>query len=157
MPWNLVGVFAGAVAILVCIVLTVTFMSNRRTERLIAETDAMMAAELEANSPTATPEPTARPTSSPRSQTVGDLYLISSAIALYSMENNIYPPATSIRTLDRELTPKFADSIPITDGWSRMFEVNSSRTSFEIRSLGEDGTRSGDDIVMTEDGIEDGK
>ncbi len=59
----------------------------------------------------------------------------------YAVDWGHYPTAESAVELGFIVTPAYARSIDVEDGWGNPFEVSSTKKGYEIRSYGRDGTR----------------
>ncbi len=95
--------------------------------------------------------------------TVADMRAIAAAIDAYGLDHNAYPEARRMERLKSLLEPRYAENLPLHDGWGRPFGVNSSRTGYALCSGGKDGgdcsfvesggpTRDVDDAIILQNG-----
>ena len=72
-------------------------------------------------------------------RTMADLRSISTACEQYAIDNNVYPVASAMNTLEGFIAPRYIRAAPLNDGWSRTFLVTSVNTEYTICSGGKDG------------------
>ncbi len=80
-------------------------------------------------------------------RTMADLRSVGTAVESYSIDNNVYPVAAAMSTLETFIEPVYIRTAPLTDGWSRTFFVDATFGDYTVCSGGKDG---GD---CTSDGI----
>jgi tetratricopeptide (TPR) repeat protein len=69
-----------------------------------------------------------------------DLDSIGAGLARYAVENDGYPALSDIGALRELLQPVYVRSVPIEDAWGNPYTVRSGADSYELRSLGRNGT-----------------
>jgi general secretion pathway protein G len=72
-------------------------------------------------------------------RTMADLRSIGTAIESYSIDNNVYPVATDMTTLETHISPIYIRTAPDNDGWGRVFNVASTTVLYTVCSGGKDG------------------
>ena len=72
-------------------------------------------------------------------RTMADMRTISTAIEAYSIDNAVYPAASSSAALAALIEPAYVRKLPLTDGWSRSFIVDSTFVQYTVWSGGSDG------------------
>ena len=72
-------------------------------------------------------------------RTMADLRSIATAVEAYATDVNAYPSAASAAELRPFLEPTYIKTMPVLDGWSNAFEVESSATGYTLYSHGKDG------------------
>jgi tetratricopeptide (TPR) repeat protein len=68
-----------------------------------------------------------------------DLQTIANALFEYAVDHRSYPATSDIKTLKERLHPVYMRSMPVRDGWGNPYVVESSATSFTLKSLAKDG------------------
>ena len=69
-------------------------------------------------------------------RTMADLRSMGTAIEEYSIDNNFYPAATSVATLEDEVSPSYMRKLPERDGWGLAFHVASTSGDYTLASCG---------------------
>ena len=72
-------------------------------------------------------------------RTMADLRSVGTAIESYSIDNNVYPVATAMSGLESFVEPVYIRTAPLTDGWTRTFQVASAIGEYTLCSGGKDG------------------
>ncbi len=72
-------------------------------------------------------------------RTMADLRSIATAIESYSIDNSTYPAASSLATLVPLVEPIYIKALPLTDGWSRSYAIDSTPVQYTVWSGGSDG------------------
>jgi len=72
-------------------------------------------------------------------RTMADLRSIGTACEQYAIDNNVYPVASAMNTLEGFIEPRYIRSAPLADGWSRTFAVASVNAEYTVCSGGKDG------------------
>ena len=72
-------------------------------------------------------------------RTMADLRSLGTAIESYSIDNNVYPTAANMTTLEGVIEPIYIRTSPDSDGWGRTFIVASTNTLYTVGSGGKDG------------------
>jgi general secretion pathway protein G len=72
-------------------------------------------------------------------RTMADLRSVGTAVESYSIDNNVYPVATDMSTLEGFVEPVYIRTAPLTDGWTRTFQVASAIGEYTLCSGGKDG------------------
>ena len=75
-------------------------------------------------------------------RTMADLHAIGTAVESYSVDHTYYPAAADFNTLRPTIDPVYIRSMPLVDGWSHPFQVDSGQTSYTLYSFGKDGVGS---------------
>ena len=76
-------------------------------------------------------------------RTMADMRSIGTAVESYAVDNNVYPATTVIGTLQTIVqTGAYMKNMPLADGWSHNFVVDSVTTEYTIYSTGKDGSGS---------------
>jgi type II secretion system protein G len=75
-------------------------------------------------------------------RTMADMRSIGTAVEAYSVDSTIYPTAAGAVALRAVIDPIYIKEMPIVDGWSNLFQVDSSATMYTIYSQGKDGVGS---------------
>jgi len=73
-------------------------------------------------------------------RTMADLRSMGTAIEEYSIDNNFYPSATSVATLEDQVSPSYIRALPPNDGWGAGFEVASTPSLYTLASCGKGQT-----------------
>jgi hypothetical protein len=73
---------------------------------------------------------------------MSDMRSIGTAMEAYSVDSTIYPTATGAAALQAVIDPIYIKGMPLLDGWSNVFQVDSSATEYTIFSQGKDGAGS---------------
>jgi type II secretion system protein G len=73
-------------------------------------------------------------------RTMADLRSMGTAIEEYSIDNNFYPSANSVATLETEVSPSYIRALPGNDGWGNAFSVDSLPTLYTLASCGKGAT-----------------
>jgi general secretion pathway protein G len=74
-------------------------------------------------------------------RTMADMRSIGTAVESYAVDNNVYPVAASAATLKTLVEAgNYMKNMPVNDGWSHAFQVNSDTTEYTIYSQGKDGS-----------------
>ena len=71
-------------------------------------------------------------------RTMADLRSIGTAVESYAVDNNVYPVAATAATLQGFVEPVYIKKMPVADGWSNTFQVDSVATQYTIYSFGKD-------------------
>lgn len=96
-----------------------------------------------------------------QSRTMAELRSVASAVEKYSIDNSIYPTASTAAALQTVLEPVYIDSTPVADAWGNSIIVSSTTTNYTIGSGGKDGggltgpggpTQDFDDAIIFADG-----
>lgn len=72
-------------------------------------------------------------------RTMADLRSVGTAVESYSIDNNVYPVAAAMSTLETFIEPVYIRTAPLTDGWSRTFLVAATIGDYTVCSGGKDG------------------
>ena len=72
-------------------------------------------------------------------RTMADLRSIGTAVESYSIDNNVYPVASAMNTLEGFVEPVYIRTAPLTDGWTRTFQVAAVIGEYTVCSGGKDG------------------
>ena len=72
-------------------------------------------------------------------RTMADLRSVGTAVESYSIDNNVYPVATAMSTLEGFIEPVYIRTAPLTDGWTRTFQVAAAIGEYTVCSGGKDG------------------
>ncbi len=72
-------------------------------------------------------------------RTMADLRSIGTAVESYAIDNNVYPAATAMNTLEGVIEPVYIRTAPTEDGWGNTFVVNSTTGGYTVCSGGKDG------------------
>jgi general secretion pathway protein G len=72
-------------------------------------------------------------------RTMADLRTIGTSMEAYAVDNNTYPTAGNAATLAGQLAPVYVKTMPVNDGWSGPFQVDSTPGAYTIHSFGKDG------------------
>lgn len=75
-------------------------------------------------------------------RTMADLRTLGTAVESYAVDNVFYPAANSTGAIRAVIDPIYAKNMPVTDGWSHAFQVDSGQTAYTLYSQGKDGTGS---------------
>ena len=75
-------------------------------------------------------------------RTMADVVSIATAMDAYADDHEGYPVADSAGSLAGHLAPKYLKVMPLVDGWSHPFQINSADSSYTIFSFGKDGVGS---------------
>ena len=73
-------------------------------------------------------------------RSMADLRSIGTAVESYAVDNNVYPVAATAAVLQGFVQPIYIKSMPLADGWSTTFVVDSTSTQYTLSSNGKDGT-----------------
>ena len=72
-------------------------------------------------------------------RTMADLRSIGTAVESYSIDNNVYPVASAMNTLETFVEPVYIRTAPLADGWTRSFQVSAVIGEYTVCSGGKDG------------------
>ncbi len=72
-------------------------------------------------------------------RSMADLRSIGTAVEEYAIDNNVYPVAGDMATLEGFIEPIYIRTAPTNDGWGNQFEVDSVIGGYTICSSGKDG------------------
>ena len=72
-------------------------------------------------------------------RTMADMRSIGTAVESYAVDNNVYPTAATAAALKVLVEPIYIKTMPVADGWSNNFQVDSITTQYTIYSFGKDG------------------
>jgi len=72
-------------------------------------------------------------------RTMADLRSIGTAVESYSIDNNFYPVAAAMTTLETFVEPVYIRTAPLNDGWARSFQVAAVALEYTVCSGGKDG------------------
>ena len=72
-------------------------------------------------------------------RTMADLRSIGTAVESYAIDNNLYPVAANMTTLEGTIEPIYIRTAPADDGWGNGFVVASATTGYTVCSGGKDG------------------
>ncbi len=72
-------------------------------------------------------------------RTMADLRSVGTAVESYSIDNNVYPVAAAMSTLEGFVEPVYIRTAPLTDGWTRTFQVAATIGEYTVCSGGKDG------------------
>ena len=72
-------------------------------------------------------------------RTMADLRSLGTACESYAIDNNVYPVAGDMATLEGVIEPIYIRTAPLTDGWSRTYVVSSVNGEYTVCSGGKDG------------------
>ena len=75
-------------------------------------------------------------------RTMADMRSISTGIETYAIENVNYPVAATNAALQAAIQPVYMKLMPMTDGWSNPYQVDSTASAYTIFSPGKDGAGS---------------
>jgi general secretion pathway protein G len=76
-------------------------------------------------------------------RTMADIRTISTAVESYESDNNVFPRAESMAELKALLVPKYARSIPFSDGWTKDLRyqcADAACSGYALSSAGADHT-----------------
>jgi type II secretion system protein G len=73
-------------------------------------------------------------------RTMADLRSMGTAIEEYSIDNNFYPAAEDVGTLEGEVSPSYMRKLPERDGWGMAFFVDSDPSEYTLGSCGKGAT-----------------
>ncbi len=73
-------------------------------------------------------------------RTMADLRSMGTAIEEYSIDNNFYPVATDVATLEAEVSPSYMRKLPERDGWGQGFFVDADPSEYTLGSCGKGAT-----------------
>ena len=76
-------------------------------------------------------------------RTMADMRSIGTAVESYAVDNNVYPTAATAAALKLLVEPVYIKTMPVADGWSTAFAVDSITTQYTVSSYGKDGAASG--------------
>ena len=76
-------------------------------------------------------------------RSMADMRSIGTAVESYAVDNNVYPVAATAAALQPLVQPIYIKSMPLADGWSTTFVVDSTTTQYTLSSNGKDGANSG--------------
>ncbi len=74
-------------------------------------------------------------------QTMATLRSLATACEAYSVDHGFYPSANSLEQLTPIVTPSYIRSVPLLDAWGNAFAFEGDKSTYEIRSCGQDGQR----------------
>ena len=86
---------------------------------------------------------------SKQKRTMADLRAIGTAMDQYAVDNNVYPVATDAAQLAPAVEPTYIKVMPRNDGWSYLFQVESSTNAYTLWSFGKDGNGTACDQLIT--------
>jgi type II secretion system protein G len=72
-------------------------------------------------------------------RTMADMRSISTGIESYAVENVNYPIAATNAALQATIQPVYMKLMPMTDGWSNPYQVDSTANAYTVFSPGKDG------------------
>ncbi len=72
-------------------------------------------------------------------RTMADLRSVGTAVEQYAIDNDVYPVASAMTTLQTFIEPSYIRAAPVVDGWSRTFQVASVTGQYTVCSGGKDG------------------
>ena len=72
-------------------------------------------------------------------RSMADIRSLGTAVEEYSIDNNVYPVAADMATLEGIVEPVYIRTAPLQDGWGRDFVVASTNVTYSIGSGGKDG------------------
>ena len=72
-------------------------------------------------------------------RTMADMRSISTGLECYAIENVNYPIAATNLALQAAIEPVYMKRMPMTDGWSNPYQIDSTTTAYTIMSQGKDG------------------
>jgi len=72
-------------------------------------------------------------------RTMADMRSISTGIETYAIENVNYPIAATNAALRSAIEPSYMARMPMSDGWSNPYQVDSTASAYTIYSQGKDG------------------
>jgi general secretion pathway protein G len=73
-------------------------------------------------------------------RTMADVRTIATAVEAFAADHDAYPIADSVEDLAKQISPVYIAEVPLRDGWSRPFQVQSRAEGYLIYSFGKDGT-----------------
>ncbi len=73
-------------------------------------------------------------------RTMADLRSMGTAIEEYSIDNNFYPVATDVTTLETSVTPSYIRKLPERDGWGADIAVDATTGEYTLGSCGKGAT-----------------
>ncbi len=73
-------------------------------------------------------------------RTMADLRSMGTAIEEYSIDNNFYPVATDVATLEVNVSPSYMRKLPERDGWGTDIAVDSTANEYTLGSCGKGAT-----------------
>jgi type II secretion system protein G len=76
-------------------------------------------------------------------RTMADMRSIGTGIESYAVDNNVYPVAASTAVLEPFVEPIYIKAMPLADGWSNAWVVDSIATQYTVSSNGKDGAPAG--------------
>ena len=71
-------------------------------------------------------------------RTMSDIRSIGTAVESYAVDNAGYPAVATMPALKAVVDPIFFDTMPLVDGWSHAYQIDSSFTAYTIFSQGKD-------------------
>lgn len=83
-------------------------------------------------------------------RTMADVRAIATAVEAFAVDHDAYPIADSVEDLASQISPVYLKDVPLRDGWSRPFQVQSRAEGYLIYSFGKDGTGETCDDGQTE-------
>jgi general secretion pathway protein G len=72
-------------------------------------------------------------------RTMADMRSISTGVESYAVENVNYPIAATNVALRAAVEPVYMKLMPMTDGWSNAYQIDSTASAYTILSPGKDG------------------
>jgi len=83
-------------------------------------------------------------------RTMADIRSVGTAVESYAVDNNVYPAVTTAATLQTVIQAgAYMKNMPLVDGWSHTFVVDSSTVAYTLSSTGKDGAPTACPIVAT--------
>jgi type II secretion system protein G len=73
-------------------------------------------------------------------RTMADLRSMGTSIEEYSIDNNFYPSANTVATLEDQVSPSYIRALPGNDGWGNTFSVDSVPGLYTLASCGKGAT-----------------
>ena len=82
-------------------------------------------------------------------RTMADLRSMGTSIEEYSIDNNFYPVAGDVSTLETHVSPSYMRKLPERDGWGLDFYVDAAPTLYTLASCGKGETSCTGLVVQT--------
>jgi type II secretion system protein G len=76
-------------------------------------------------------------------RTMADLRSMGTAVEEYSIDNNMYPVATTYAVLSGVVAPAYIRKLPDKDGWGTLFNISSATGAYTLGSCGKGATSCG--------------
>ena len=70
---------------------------------------------------------------------MADLRSLGTACESYAIDNNVYPVAGDMGSLETSIEPIYIRTAPLVDGWARAFLVSAVTGEYTVCSGGKDG------------------